>query len=272
MRAVKSLIVIALLFAFSNVRGQGNDVLLEKIDFSDTTLIDSDFMRMTIAEYIDSSQTPDMSERDRMYSMILAADNILGRCVSSFPMYRFVYQYLIYGFSELGLNSVIDYMIHVPYLAVLNADEEQRAEIINLAMSYERVKIESKAPDIQAVTINRRDFKLYDIDAEYTIILFWSYSCPHCRDLIAELSDFFGKDKSFAVVTVNVSGDLKKVKRLLKKNRLVEYAVCDGKGWESPIVDDYAVDMTPSMFLLDKEKKILAKPFDFEELIKEIER
>ena len=170
------------------------------------------------------------------------------------------------------MNPAVDYMVHLPYFENLDADATQRDELMAIAESYVRVKIGSKAPDIQAVTIKNTDFHLYEVNADYTIILFWSYSCPHCRELIDDLSKLFGKDDSFAVVTVNVAGDLKAVKRLLKKKHLEKYAICDGKGWDSPIVDAYAVDMTPSMLLLDKDKNIIAKPFDIEELIKEIER
>ena len=64
-----------------------------------------------------------------------------------------------------------------------------------------------------------------------------------------------------------VSKDLKKVKRLLRKAKLdSQYNICDGMGWDSPIVEDYAVDMTPSLFLLDEDKVLIAKPFDIEEV------
>jgi len=104
------------------------------------------------------------------------------------------------------------------------------------------------------------------------VILFWSYSCPHCRDMISELGQLAKSNPEVAIVTVNVSGDIKKVKRLIKKSHLEKtYNICDGLGWRSPIVEDYAVDMTPSLFLLDENKIIIAKPFDFEELKTAIE-
>jgi hypothetical protein len=68
-------------------------------------------------------------------------------------------------------------------------------------------------------------------------------------------------------VTVNVSVELKQVKRLLRRVGMKKYHnICDGEGWQSPIVEDYAVDMTPSMMLLDKDKIIIGKPFNTEEI------
>ena len=103
---------------------------------------------------------------------------------------------------------------------------------------------------------------------QFTIILFWSYSCPHCRDLIKELAEFADKNEHITVVTVNVSGDLKKVRRLLKKTGSKKYHnIFESEGWKSQIVEDYAVDMTPSLFLLDEDKVLIAKPFDIDEII-----
>ena len=264
---VKLLIIIVLLSAFSMTRAQMNDALLEKINFNDTTLINTEFLDSTLAEYIDSAQNQELSTEGQMYNYILAADNVMKNC-TTYPMYKYVYQYLINGFSELGANLVVDYMIRLPYLEYLGADDEQLNEIINIAESYNRIKIGCKAPDIECVTVDDNLFNLYDVKEKFTILLFWSYSCPHCRDLIKELTEFADKNEDVSVVTVNVSGDLKKVRRLLKKTGAIKYHNIFAKeGWNSKIVENYAVDMTPSLFLLDKDKVIIAKPFDIDEII-----
>ena len=270
MSRAKLLIIIILMSAFS-LCGQTNDAMLEKIDFNDTTLVDTDFLKVTLAEYIDSAKNPELSAEKQMYNYILATDNVLKHCMS-YPMYKFVYQYLIYGFSELGVNQVVDYMVRLPYFEYLNADDEQTKEINDIAESFVRMKIGCQVPDIQSVTIENQKFDLYSIDKKYTVIVFWSYSCPHCRDLISKIGRFARENKDFAIVTVNVSGEFKKVRRLLKKVHLTEhYNLFELEGWRSEVVDNYAVDTTPSMFLLDKNKIIIAKPFDIEEIVNIIE-
>lgn len=125
-----------------------------------------------------------------------------------------------------------------------------------------------KAPDIHAVTIDGREFNLYDVEAKYTIMLFWSYTCPHCRDLIKELGDLINQHDDCELVTVQVSGELKDVKRIIRKNKLKKhYNICDGKGWHSPIIQDYDINMTPSIIILNEDKKIVAEPFDIDEVI-----
>lgn len=260
-----------LMSALSIARGQNEYVELDKIDFNDTSLIESDILWSTISDYITHEQNKDGDKKSQIYNMILATDNVLSRCMS-YPIYKSVYQFLISGFSELGANLVVDYMERMPYLSFINANDEQIAEIMNVASQYERVKIGKQAPDIQSVTIDNKAFALSDVREKTILVLFWSYSCPHCRELIEDLADVKADYEDLGIVTVNVAGDMKKVKRMLKKaNFDKNYNIYDGKGWNSPIVEDYAVDMTPSMFLLDENKIIIAKPIDIEELIKFIE-
>ena len=252
MKLLKLLIVIILVSVFSVAKGQDDDSLPWD----------------TIAEYITRAQKSDTNPKNQMYNMILAADNVLSKSVTSYETYVAVYQYLISGFSELGANMVVDYLVRVPYLEYLNADDEQRSHILDIAESYNRVKIGSEAPEIQSITVFGKDFDLYDIDKKYTVVLFWSYSCPHCRNLLKELAGFASKHKDVAVVTVNVSGDSRQVKKLIKKSGLKkQYNIYEENGWDSAIVENYAVDMTPSLFLLDENKVIIAKPFDFDEVI-----
>lgn len=268
MNYIKSLLIIVMLFLSNVTIAQDEGSILDKIDFNDTTMIDNDFMWTTLAEYITKAQHKNADSDKQMYNMILATDDILSR-INSFAMYKAVYQYLISGFSELGANQVVDYMVRMPYLGYLELDINQYEEITNLAAAYERVKLGSKAPEIQTNTIDNIEITLSKIKANKTLVLFWSYSCPHCRDMLKDLGKMCSSHHDMAIVTVNVSGDLKDVKKLIKKSGLKNaYNICDGKGWSSPIVNDYAVDTTPSLFLLDENKTIIAKPFDIDELKK----
>lgn len=257
MRLGRWLIMAALMSVFSIVRGQDDVTVLDQIDFSDTTLIGSEYLNKTIADYVDSNQ---------VYDMILAADNVLAYASSNYEMYKYVYQFLISGFSTLGANMVVDYMVRLPYFEFVDASEEQSAEMNAIAESYVRVRIGAKAPAIKAATIKGKPFDLYEIDTEYTLIMFWSPSCPHCTDMIKDLARFVSKHDNVTLVTVSVDEDLRKVKKTLRKSRMKGYHICDGEGWSSPIASDYAVDTTPSMFLLS-DNIIVAKPFDVEELI-----
>ena len=46
----------------------------------------------------------------------------------------------------------------------------------------------------------------------------------------------------------------------------------DFLGWEGKIVTDYAVYATPSMFIVDRNMNIVAKPITGEQLFSEVEK
>ena len=262
---LKSLIIILFLSVCSIANGQTEADLLDAIDFNDTTLIGSEKLTSGIMDYIASCQDTTKSDREQVYDVILAVDNVLAHC-PDFEMYKFVYQYLIYGFSELGVNQLVDYMMRLPYVETLGLNEDEFDELNKIAESYCRVKIGSKAPDIQTVTIDGNEFDLEKINSEYTIMMFWSANCPHCRELIKEIGTYLIDKQDVAFVNVCVLGNEKTVRKLIRKSKINGFTIFDGEEWNSKIVNDYAVDMMPSVFLLDKNKIIIAKPFSIENI------
>lgn len=264
---VKLLLTLVVLLSVNTfVKGQDDGSPLDTIDFTDNTLVDSELLRVAISDFLTNAQDFSQPEQRQMYDLILAADNVLSRCVSSFEMYRFVYHFMITGFTEMGATLVVDYMMRMPYIEYLDATKEQRAELYDLAEQFNRVKIGSVAPDINALTIKGDAFSLHDAESQFFVILFWSYSCPHCREMLKELASL-SKNDDVMIITVNVSGKKKKVKRLLRSLKVNGINICDGLGWESPVVGDFAVNMTPSLFVLDKDKKIVARPFGINEIM-----
>ncbi|MDA3833579.1 MAG: hypothetical protein PF495_09295, partial [Spirochaetales bacterium] len=41
-------------------------------------------------------------------------------------------------------------------------------------------------------------------------------------------------------------------------------------GWEGKSAEDYNIYATPTMFLLNRERKIIAKPYTYRELLREV--
>lgn len=262
----KLLIVILFLFVCPVMNGQTRTDLLDKIDFNDTTLIGSQKLTSDILEYIGACQDTTKTAKNQIYDVIIAVDNILAKC-STFKMYRFVYQYLISGFSELGVNALVDYMVHLPYLEFIETEKSEYDEMLKMAESYSRVQIGSKAPDIQTLDVSGREFGLYSLNADYTILLFWSANCPHCRELIKEIGAFLIESQNVAFVSVCVVGSKKSAEKIMHRSKIQNaILICDGNEWDSEIVDDYAIDMTPSIFILDQEKIIMSKPFDIADI------
>ena len=238
------------------------------VDFNDLSLIPTNILTTKIIDFLSIQQTSGQNHDQQIMSIIMGIDNVLYRSSVNFEMYKFVFQYLIGGFNELGYEDVVDYLTRIPYSEELNCNENQYNELQNIVEFNSRVKIGSHAKNISGKTIFDDDFDLYSIDNEYIVVYFWSYSCEHCRENIRQFKSFLEENPDVSLVAVSVKGDLKKIKNIVKKNKLDGYFYYDGLEWNSPHVNNYAVTATPSFYLLDKDKKIIFKPFDFEELVK----
>lgn len=236
------------------------------VDFNNLSLIPTNVLTTKIIDFLSILQTSEQNYEQQILSFILGIDKVLYLASTNFEMYKFVFQYLIEVFQELSINEVVDYMTRIPYSEKLDCSEEEYNELLSIVEFNSRVKIGNLAKNISGKTIFDEEFDMYDIDSKFTIVYFWSYTCEHCRENIKDLKIFLDENTDFSLVAVSVKGDIKKIKKLIKKVKIKGYFYHDGLEWKTPFVDDYAVTSTPSFYILDKDKKILFKPFDFNEL------
>lgn len=251
---------------FNKQRNYLNANFFNDVDFNDLSLIPTNVLTTKIIDFLSIQQTSDKNSDEQIMSFILGIDNVLYRASVNYDMYKFIFQYLIEGFNELGYENVVDYMTRIPYSDEMDCSVEQYNELLSIVEFNSRVRIGSLAKNISGKTIFNEDFDLYSIDSDFTIVYFWSYTCEHCRDNIKYLKRFLDENNNFSLVAVSVKGDLKKIKNLVKKEKIRGFFYHDGMEWDSPYVSDYAVTATPSFFILDKDKNIIYKPFDFKEL------
>ena len=236
------------------------------VDFNDTSLIPTNILTTKIIDFLSIQQTSDKTYDEQILSFILGIDHVLYRATINYEMYKFIFQYIIEGFKELGFNDVVDYLSRIPYSEIMDCTENQYNELLSIVEYNSRVRLGTLAKNISGKTIFNEEFDLYAIDKDFTIVYFWSYTCEHCRDNIKYLKRFLDENNNFSLVAVSVKGDLKKIKNLVKREKIVGYFYHDGLGWDTPSVYDYAVTATPTFYILDKDKKIVYKPFDFKEL------
>ena len=252
---------------FDNQRKNLISNFFNDVDFNDLSLIQTYVLTDKIFDFFSIQLTSGQAQEQQIMSLVLTSDNVLNRATLNYEMYKFIFQFLMESFNELKINEVVDYLTRIPYYEELDCTEEQYAELLSIAEFNSRARIGSEAKNIFGKTIFDEDFDLYSIESEFTIVYFWSYTCDHCRESLKHLESFLNENNNFSMIAVSVKGDLKKIKNLAKKFKAEAFFYHDGLEWDSPAVNDYAVVATPSFFLLDKDKKIIYKPFDYKELI-----
>jgi len=117
---------------------------------------------------------------------------------------------------------------------------------------------------------------MYDITAEYTVLIFWDHECGHCKKEIPVLKKYYNlTDRdSVEVFAVYNGNDLKGWKKYIRENNLRWINVADPANNTNFRVL-YDVFSTPVIYLLDNKKVIEAKRIsveDLERIINALER
>jgi thiol-disulfide isomerase/thioredoxin len=137
---------------------------------------------------------------------------------------------------------------------------------------FNNITIGNKAPNFswEALENNKPALKnLHELDiAKNYIIVFWSSACSHCLKEVPLLhSKIEAMEKgAFKVIAVGLEDEPYAWRNRIRDFPEFVHVVGLGK-WENEIGNDYGVNATPTYFVLDKDKKIIAKPENFEGLL-----
>jgi alkyl hydroperoxide reductase subunit AhpC len=115
---------------------------------------------------------------------------------------------------------------------------------------------------VLADTTLKKFYGLHDVKAKYTILTFWDPDCGHCKKEIPKLYESYEKLKSFgaevyAVATMPVE-EVNKWTDFINQNKLNWINVADPYH-RSNFRFEYDIQSTPQIYVLDQDKKILAK-------------
>lgn len=136
----------------------------------------------------------------------------------------------------------------------------------------------------------------YDIDADYTILYFWDPECGHCKKDTPKLAKLYNekfKERNVEIFAVGkaTGEDFEKWKKFIHDNNLsfinvgLTQSLYDAasKDWRQFIPkytnvqslnysEHYDIYATPKVFLLDKDKKIIAKSLSIGQLEELLDR
>jgi thiol-disulfide isomerase/thioredoxin len=159
-----------------------------------------------------------------------------------------------------------------PEMGSCELQSEEAKKWHDKANLYRDVQIGSLAPDFDIVPGMLR---MHQVPAEYTLLVFWASWCPHCVQEIpkikAFLGNYAGKEKIHPIF-ISLDEDDTSWRSFIEKAGLTNYIhVCEYKGWKSDVVKRYNVYATPTLILLDKNKRIVLKPLFIEQVEKYIQ-
>lgn len=243
------------------------DNFLKDIDFNDVTIIPTNVLTTKMIDYLSLFQAMPQFANNPDAGFVVGLSRIFEKAKVNPQMYAFVLSYMLEGFTALGVDPVVDYLLNYPMLGEGDVSIEQGLKLDSIAAPYEKVKVGAKAPDLRGTTVDGKNYDLYGSTAKHTIVFFWSTDCEYCHEFLLKIRRKLDLNSDFELVTAAIAENDTEVRVELKQMKLPGYHFYDDLRWESKPFLDYHVKATPTVFVLDVQKIIVLKPYDFEELM-----
>ena len=244
------------------------------ISFMDDRIIRTPFFLKKVERYYREvvSPEPDSIIKDVDYRLLLAR--------SSPEMYKFLLNWLTDEFINpkyMGQDAVFVHLFEKYHSKGLTGwlNEKQTEAISRRAYMLMANLIGEKAADLDMLNTEDKATSLYNLNADYTVIIFWDPNCGHCKEEVPRLDSLYRASwkkhnlKIFAVLTPDGKTSVKpEWLTFIKEQHIGDWThVYKTKEMED---SDYAaqrpsfrqlydINMTPTIYLLDKEKRIIGK-------------
>lgn len=238
-------------------------------DFSEPGFVRTPYLIQKIDQYLDrlTAQVPD--------SLKIAADFIADRYGDNPEGFRVAISHMLNKYYRPQIVGLDEVFVHLAYKYYCGANpvadwmtEDGKKKICDDAYMIRGVLIGNQAPDVttQLYDYDLDDWtdkkvSLYDIDADYTVVFLWKPGCPACKKTTEEMKEFYAeyKDKGVEVFAISSAThkELEKAKKDIQAKQPTWLTTADPYLKARALQKFYGVSM-PKLYLLDKNKKIIA--------------
>ena len=236
----------------------------DDVDFADTTLVSNKVLSDKLITYL--YQFTAAEEKDFDSLTIAGLDVVLGKAKANMRVYEYVLEFALNGYSGMGRSAVTDYLLNYPQLAEGEITMAEGLRLDSITEPYQKVRVGSKAPDFSGLALDGQPYHLHESQANRIIVFFWSADCEYCHEFLVEIRKKLDLKSDYELVTFALADDSDEVRATIKKMRLPGYHFYDEKRWEGRAFLDYHITSTPTVFVLDADKTIVCKPYEWREL------
>ena len=250
----------------------------DNIVFNDNRLLRTPFFENKLDDYFKNyiSREPDSIISEVQYMLTVAKT---GKEIYPFLLFKFTNKYISPEF--MGQDKVF---LHIYQNFFAKGDttllsEASKKSLRERAYSLMANQLGLPAPILVLNDLNEKRFALHNMKATYTFIALWDPTCSHCKVEIPKLDSIYKASwikHDIKVIAVNTNAkEMTLWKEFIKDNKLDQWInayqtdedlnkeITEGK--PTTIRQLYDVFKTPTFYLLDKDKKIVAKNLSIEQ-------
>lgn len=233
----------------------------DNINLNDDRLVRTPLLHTKVEQYL-TRLTPPQPD-----SVIKAVDYLFNLAGDNIESFKYLMWYLTVKFESseiMGYDAIFVHLVNKyysdPKMSWMNKTVKENLE--KRAAVLQTILIGKPAPEMILYDTLQRPVSLYKVNAEYTLVYFWDPDCSHCKKETPLLKDFYTKNKdllNLEVYAVCMDTSWKDMKNYIIKNQTSWINVNGFYSITQDFRDIYDVHSSPVMYLLDKNKMIVAK-------------
>lgn len=242
------------------------DHYFDNIDLTDERLLRTPILYSRLNTFFTNVviQAPDSISKE--------IDKIIKKCEPNYKIYQFVAVYLFNHFREseiMGHDALMVKLADDIYLSG-KADWVSKEFKDDLRKQIDLIRpnlIGKKAQNLVMDSYSGIFVSLYDIQKDFTILYFWEPNCGHCKEATPKLKAYYetAKNKGIEVFAICTASDKPKWTQYIEENKITWI-----NGWDPQRTSHfdayYNVQSTPMVYILDKNKVIIAKKLSVENI------
>lgn len=242
----------------------------DNVDMTDGRIVRTPILHQKLMDYLKRLVVPHPD------SIIKACDFIIGLSKDT-SIFRYIVPTLTnyYETSKyMGMDAVFVHLADNYYLSGKTwwADSTMLSKMNERVNALKPTLLGESAHNIVLYDTLFKEVPLYSIKAEYTVLFFYEPDCGHCKKAAPKMTKLYDayKSKGMEIYGVDIKTDVEEWKKFIKEYKLKWVNVCDPY-YKSGFRNYYDIYSTPVIYLLDKNKKIIAKrlsPEQLEDLIR----
>lgn len=245
----------------------------DKMNFDDPELLRSDVYPNKLIAFLSLFSNRNFTQEQLEDSFIKGMAILMSKPFDNKLVREYVIEYLLKGFERYGLERVIAHIAET-YNDETQCENEDKSDLQTRLDNYKKLAEGKIAPEIAIPDQNGNLILFSDIKSDYVMVIFWASWCPHCTQMIPEIKKLYDaqKRKKIEVIAISLDKEIEVWSKYITEQNLSWINSCDTKSWGSKVVTDYNIYATPTIILLDKDRKILSKPITIQAVQQEFEK
>ena len=238
----------------------------DAFDFSDPRIMNTPFLEPKMERYFKNLvvQVPDSIIKD---ADLIVKKVSVNKDLKAWTVYDITNQYE--NPKTVGTEAVWVYMANKYYLSgEMGVSEDVKKRIAEKVATMKDLLVNKTFPALTLTDPAGKKVSVQGIDANYTVLFFFAPTCGHCKEASPVLKAFYDKNKAngIKVMAISTEHNIEEWKSFVKTYHLEELI----NGYDALNQIDFNrkfdVVTTPTIYILDKNKKIIARKMPVEQI------